>query len=155
MKALVAFLWEEYDNIPWQRNYKEQLSQAVSFRQCCQIFHFLEHSWACGARMRNSTAAGSWAHWVQGCPSALDLGADTRERRRTTFSSCQIGKEIQFGTVRKESFKGPFPNCCFSKSFMLGFTLLTYLHCLYKTHATYIQPSVWFWANFLKGLMFF
>lgn len=124
MKALVAFLWEEYDNIPWQRNYKEQLSQAVSFRQRCQIFHFLEHSWACGARMRNSTAAGSWAHWVQGCPSALDLGADSRERRRMTFSSFEIGKKIQFGSVRKDSFKGPVPRLLLLKEFYVGIQTL-------------------------------
>jgi len=51
--------------------------------------------------------------------------------------------------------KVPFPDCCFSKSFMLGFRLLAYLHCLYKTRATYIQLHVWFWANLMKSVMFF
>lgn len=50
--------------------------------------------------------------------------------------------------------KVPFPDCCFSKSFMLGFRLLAYLHCLYKTRATYIQLHVWFWANFSLFVFF-
>lgn len=57
-KVQYPYLWEEYDNIHWQGNYKEQLSQAVSFRQCCQFFHFDMYSWAWDARVRNSNVAG-------------------------------------------------------------------------------------------------
>lgn len=146
MKGLVAFLWEEYDNVHWQRNYEEQLSQAVSFRQCCQIFHFHEHSWACGARVRNSTVAGSGVCWVQGWPSVVEVRSRNWRGKEDDFLQlwdCNLEKKKKkFGSVRKESFKDGPSQTAAPTSFVSGFRFLTYLYCLYKIYSTYFQLSL-------------
>lgn len=132
MKGIVAFLWEEYDNIHWQRNYEAQLSQAVSFRQCCQIFHFHEHSWASGARVRNSTAARGWVRWVPAWPAVLEVRSWNWKEKKDDFLQFWDYKKKQFWNVRKESSQTAVPR---RQSLILGFMFLTYLYCFYKTFA--------------------
>lgn len=62
---------------------------------------------------------------MQGCPSALDLGAGTRARKRMTFSSFEIRKKIWFGSLRKESSKGPLPRLLLLKEFYVGIQTLS------------------------------
>lgn len=135
MKGIVPFLWEEYDNIHWQRNYEEQLSQAVSFRQCCQIFQFHEHSWACGARVRNSTAARGWVRWVPAWPAVLEVRSWNWKERKDDFLQLWDCKKKQFGKARKQSLKdAPSQTAAPQRlSLILGLRFLTQLYWLCKT----------------------
>lgn len=127
MKGGVAFLWEEYDNIQWQGNYEEQLSQAVSFRQYCQIFHFHKHSWACGARVRNSTAASGWVHWVPSWLAVVEVRSWNWKEKKDDFLQLWDWKRKIVWECRERFFERcPFPDCCSSETeFDLGTQVLT------------------------------
>lgn len=90
--------------------------------QCCQIFRFHEHSWVCGARVRNSTGAGGRVHWVLAWPAVLEVRSWSWKEKKDDFlqlwdSKGRRSPKPPVWNVRKESLKdAPFPDFCASEA---------------------------------------
>lgn len=90
--------------------------------QCCQIFHFREHSWTCGGRVGNSTVAGGRVHWVLAWLAVLEVRRWSWKEKKDSFlqlwdSKGKKSPKPPVWNVRKESLKDfPFPDFCASEA---------------------------------------
>lgn len=112
MKGVVAFLWEEYENIHWQRSYGEQLSQfdnAVRFSTFMSTAGHVVPGWEIPQRLE-AECIGCWPGW-----QCWKSGVGSGKKRKMTFYGLETVREKkknpnhQFGMQGKSLWKMPLP----------------------------------------------
>lgn len=143
MKGIVAFLWEEYENIHWQRNSEEQLSQAVSLTMLSDF----PLPWAqLGMWCQGEKFHRGRVHWVLAWLAVLEVRSWSWKEKKDYFLQLWDSKEKKspkppVWNVRKESLEEPpFQTSVPQRlSLILRFRFLKYLYCLLRHLLLYLQ----------------
>lgn len=133
MKGIVAFLWEEYENIHWQRSYGEQLSQfdnAVRFSTFMSTAGHVVPGWEI-PQWLEAECIGCWPGW-----QCWKSGVGSGKKRKMTFYGLETVREKKkkpkppVWNVRKESLKDAPSQTAVPQrlSLILRFRFLKYLY---------------------------
>lgn len=120
MKGIVAFLWEEYENIHWQRSYGEQLSQfdnAVRFSTSMSTAGHVVPGWEIPQRLE-AECIGCWPGW-----QCWKSGVGSGKKRKMTFYGLETVREkkkknqtTSLECKERVFERCPFPDCCASEA---------------------------------------
>lgn len=155
MKGIVAFLWKEYEDIHWQRNYEEQLSQAVSLTMLSDfpLLWTQLGMWCPGEKFHSGWRQSTLGAGLTSSVGSQELELERKEKKDDFLqlwdSKGKRNPKPSAWNVRKESLKdAPFQTSMPQRlSLILRFRFLKYLYCLLRHLPLYVQIKICSCAN--------